>query len=79
MAKKKRKRKRNRLIANSKRQAHNQFRGFLYQIWHSVNAWLDLADDEILYLEGAEDFDTISDDTATATQVKDTQRSGLRK
>ena len=77
MAKKKRKkqRKRKRLTANSMRQAHNQVRGYLYQIWHSVNAWLDLADDEILYLEGAEDFDTISDDTATATQVKDTQRN----
>ena len=72
---KKKQRKRKPLKANSRRQAHNQYRGFLYQIWHSVNAWLDLADDEILYLEGAEDFDTISDDTATATQVKDTQRN----
>ncbi|MDE0186317.1 MAG: hypothetical protein OXP71_12835 [Candidatus Poribacteria bacterium] len=40
-----------------KRQAHNQLRGYYYQILHSVNAWLDLADDEILYLEGAEDYD----------------------
>ena len=63
------------LIANSKRQAHAQLRGYLYQIWHSVNAWLDLADNDILYLEGAEDFDTVSGDTATAVQVKDTQRN----
>ena len=75
MAKKKTKRprKRKRLKANPKRQAHNQLRGYLYQIWHSVDAWLDLADNEILYLEGAEDFDRVSDNTATAVQVKDTQ------
>lgn len=73
--KQKKQRKRKPLKANSTRQAHNQYRGFLYQIWHSVNAWLDLADDEILYLEGAEDFDTISDNTATATQVKDTRHN----
>ena len=40
-----------------------------------MNAWLDLADNDILYLEGAEDFDTVSGDTATAVQVKDTQRN----
>ena len=67
-------RKRKRLKANPKRQAHAQLRGYLYQIWHSVNAWLDLADNEVLYLEGAEDFDILSDDIATATQVKHTQR-----
>ena len=40
---------------------------------HSVNAWLDLADNDILYLEVAEDFDIESDGTFTATQVKHTQ------
>ena len=69
----KRKRKKPGLNADPKRQAHNSLRGYLYQIWHSVNAWLDLNEDEILYLEGAEDFDTVSDDTATAVQVKDTR------
>ena len=76
MAKKRtpKQRKRQNLKANPNRQAHNQLRGYLYQIWHSVNAWLDLANDEVLYLEGAEDFDRISGETATAVQVKDTQR-----
>ena len=69
----KRKRKKPGLNVDPKRQAHNSLRGYLYQIWHSVNAWLDLNEDEILYLEGAEDFDTVSDDTATAVQVKDTR------
>ena len=76
MAKKKRKKQRRRqpLKANPKRQAHAQLRGYLYQIWHSVDSWLDLADDEVLYLEGAEDFDRVSGDTATAVQVKNTRR-----
>ncbi len=68
-------RKRPNLKANPKRQANDPLRGYLYQIWHSVNAWLNLADDEILYLEGAEDFDTVSDDAATAVQVKDTKHN----
>ena len=63
------------LNANPKRQAHAQLKGYLYQIWHSVDAWLDLADDETLYLEGAEDFDKVSGDDATATQVKHVQHS----
>ena len=76
MAKKKtKKRRKSPLNADPNRQAHAQLRGYLYQIWHSVDAWLDLADDEVLYLEGAEDFDRISGDTATATQVKHTQHN----
>ena len=62
------------LKADPKRQANDSLRGYLYQIWHSVDAWLDLGEDEVLYLEGAEDFDRISDDTATVVQVKDTKR-----
>ena len=66
----KRKRKKPGLKADPKRQAHNSLRGYLYQIWHSVNAWLGLNEDEILYLEGAEDFDKVSDNNAAVTQVK---------
>ena len=75
MAKKnnKRKHKRKPLKANSKRQATDSLRGYRYQILHSVNAWLDLADNDSLYLEVAEDFDIESDGMFTATQVKHTQ------
>ena len=59
--------------ADSKRQATDSIEGYRYQILHSVNAWLDLADDDILYLEVAEDFDIESDGTFTTTQVKHTQ------
>ena len=63
------------LNANPDRQANDSLRGYRYQILHSVNAWLDLAEDEILYLEGAEDLDILSNDAATAVQVKDTQHN----
>ena len=59
--------------ADSKRQATHSIEGYRYQILHSVNAWLALADNDILYLEVAEDFDIESDGTFTATQVKHTQ------
>ena len=59
--------------ADTKRQATDSIEGYRYQILHSVNAWLDLADNDILHLEVAEDFDTESDGTFTATQVKHTQ------
>ena len=70
---KKRPRKRKPLKADPKRQAHASIKGYHYQILHSVEAWLGLAKDEILYLEGAEDFDKVSGDAATATQVKHTR------
>ncbi len=67
--------KRRGLIANSKRQANDPLRGYRYQILCSVEAWLELADDEILHLEGVEDFDIVSNNTATLVQVKDTRRN----
>ncbi len=63
------------LNADPMRQAHAQLKGYLYQIWHSVDAWLNLAGDEILYLECAEDFDIVSGGDATVTQVKHTQHN----
>ena len=63
------------LKADPKHQASDSLRGYRYQILHSVHAWLSLADDEILYLEGAEDFDIISPEIATVVQVKDTQHN----
>ena len=59
--------------ADPKHQATDSIEGYRYQILHSVNAWLDLADNDILYLEVAEDFDIESDEAFTATQVKHTQ------
>lgn len=58
------------------REATGAMRGYDYQIWRSVLAWIGLADGEYLFLEGAEDFDRIGPGDATATQAKDTARSG---
>ena len=57
------------------RQANHVLQGYHYQLCHTVNAWLNLADNDILYVEVAEDFDIESDGTFTATQVKHTQRN----
>ena len=50
-------------------------RGYWSQVWRSVLAWMDLVDTERLYLEGAEDFDRISGDTAETVQVKEVSRN----
>ncbi len=51
-------------------------RGFSYQILTSIREWIGLADDQALFLEGAEDLDIVEEDAATAIQVKDTFGSG---
>ena len=54
------------------RQAIAPIGGILYQIWQSVFAWISLESLEVLYLEGAEDFDVIGPTQATAVQVRRT-------
>lgn len=58
------------LPGDPQRQAVDTIHGYSYQIWHSVWAWLSLNEKEMLFLEGAEDFDVISKQDATATQIK---------
>src|SRR6202022_1727370 len=54
------------------RQAIVPIGGILYQIWQSVFTWISLGSSEVLYLEGAEDFDVIGPTQATAVQVRRT-------
>jgi hypothetical protein len=63
------------LEADVARQASDQLRGYGYQVWRSVEAWLNLQQSEVLALEIAEDFDVVCDRTATTTQVKDVAHS----
>jgi|GEM_PF-6430881 len=63
------------LEADATRQASDSLRGYGYQIWRSVEAWLNLQPTEVLALEIAEDFDVLGDRTATTTQVKDVAHS----
>jgi tetratricopeptide (TPR) repeat protein len=58
------------LIADPSRQAIPLFKGIDYQIWQTVLAWIDLGENEILVVEGAEDFDVLSETSATGNQVK---------
>lgn len=64
------------LKKDPKREATSSIRGYVYQAYQSVFAWMHLAEHEVLYLEGAEDFDVHEADNVTATQVKDTAASG---
>ncbi|MFA6547152.1 MAG: hypothetical protein WCS99_22235, partial [Limisphaerales bacterium] len=52
------------------RQAGPLFRGLAYQIWQTVLAWSELGENEILVVEGAEDFDRIGTSEAVGNQVK---------
>lgn len=58
------------LVSDPKRQAIQSIRGYDYQILRSVEAWLQLKDGDTLYLEGAEDFDVVTEKNTTAIQVK---------
>ena len=64
------------LNADPKRQATDAIRGYVYQIYQSLYAWITLEPGEILALEGAEDFDVYEGNAVHVTQVKDTKKSG---
>jgi hypothetical protein len=59
------------LEGEPRRRASAAVRGFHYQFWRTVEAWIDLGPEEVLFVEGAEDFDRIRAGEATAVQVKD--------
>jgi hypothetical protein len=58
-------------ITDPARDATPSIRGYVYQIYQSTLAWLRLNGDEVLILEGAEDFDVHLQSSVVATQVKD--------
>jgi hypothetical protein len=69
------------LVNDPAREAAASMRGYWTQVWRSVLAWIDLDDNERLYLEGAEDIDRVRGLAAETIQVKDvkgniTLRSG---
>lgn len=64
------------LSGDPRRQAVPSIRGTVYQAWCSIDAWLQLSNaDQVIYLEGAEDFDVVSKDGATTIQVRHTGAS----
>jgi len=59
------------LAGDPRRQAVSSIQGTVYQAWWSIDPWLQLQDaQEVIYLEGAEDFDVVRSDKAIAVQVK---------
>ena len=57
---------------NKSREAIEPFRGYVYQVYQSLYAWMRLGVDEALYLERAEDFDVHANETVIPTQIKNT-------
>jgi hypothetical protein len=69
---------RQRLTNDPKREAVASLYGYAYQIWQSLYRWLDLGPDESLFLEGAEDIDSLGPDRAESIQVKVSGRISLQ-
>ena len=61
----------NKLNTNPHRDASDSIRGYVYQAYQTVFAWICLKENQVLVLEGAEDFDVHENDKAQTTQVKD--------
>ena len=58
------------------RQAVAALRGYAFQLYGSVLAWLELKDGEDLFLEVAEDYAVVAQDALKAVQAKETRASG---
>ncbi len=58
------------LAGDAARQAMDSMAGYDYQILRTVEAWLQLDVDGKIYIECAEDYDVMSPEGASATQVK---------
>lgn len=63
------------LPRNQEREALGAMGGYDYQIWRSIESWLSLQPDEVLFLEGAEDIDRVSPAETVTVQVKRRQES----
>ncbi len=58
------------------RQAVRSIGGYIYQLYQSVLAWLNLGDSDILLLEVAEDHAVLRESLVSQTQIKDDKASG---
>jgi len=65
------------LPADERRRAHATTAAFLFQWWQSVLAWLELRDDETLYIESSEDFEKVTSEQGPTFQVKASNRAPL--
>src|SRR5215469_6979390 len=58
------------------RQAVAALRGYAFQLYGSVLAWLELREGEDLFLEVAEDYAVVAQGALKAVQAKETRASG---
>lgn len=72
----KRKRPTKPLKNDPRRVAVPTLNGFSFQIWRSIHRWVILKEDEVLFLEGAEDIDILAPGRAETIQVGETRASG---
>lgn len=57
------------------REAIDALKGYVYQIYQSALAWIELKPDERLFLEVAEDYAVVSRNVLKGVQVKETAKS----
>src|SRR5258706_13183953 len=62
------------LSGDPAREAVHSLRGYMYQIWRTVEAWVQLKQDEALYVECAEDFDVVGAGCGFGVQIKNTAK-----
>jgi len=60
---------------NPARQAHDAIRGYVYQLWYTVEHWIELEPTEHLYVEAAEDLDVSRPSELHPKQIKNTESS----
>ena len=58
------------LVGDERRQASALFKGVDFQIWLTIASWINLDEEQILVIEGVEDFDVVSKDGGITTQAK---------
>ena len=63
-------------VGDVERQAVASLRGYAYQVAAAALAWIDLDHSGKVYLEVAEDYATLAEQSLGAVQVKDTAESG---
>ena len=58
------------LVGDPKRQATGLFKGVDFQVWLTVDAWITLEEEQVLVVEGLEDFDIVKEAGGVTTQAK---------
>ena len=58
------------LVGEARRQATGLFKGVDFQVWLTISAWVNLQEEQVIVVEGVEDFDVVTDKGGITTQAK---------